>query len=127
MNRPLFFTGHYSCSDSNGVEKWYSTQQDCQSDGSCEDGSACDPSGDACSDGSNCVAFCAIVCSLDEPYALESLSNQRDIFDRWGNRVYDGQNILLNEYNEGWDGIYKDQPVNPGVFTWLAKVRFIDD
>ena len=49
------------------------------------------------------------------------------IFDRWGNRVYDGQNILLNEYNEGWDGIYKDQPVNPGVFTWLAKVRFIDD
>ena len=49
------------------------------------------------------------------------------IFDRWGNRVYDGQNILLNEYNEGWDGIYKDQPLNPGVFTWLAKVRFIDD
>lgn len=49
------------------------------------------------------------------------------IFDRWGNRIYRGQNILLNEYNEGWDGKYKGQPVNPGVFTWLAEVRFIDD
>lgn len=49
------------------------------------------------------------------------------IFDRWGNRVYNGENILLNEYNEGWDGIYKGKPVNPGVFAWVADVRFIDD
>lgn len=49
------------------------------------------------------------------------------IFDRWGNRVYNGQNLMLNEYTIGWDGIYKGKPVNPGVFTWLAEVRFIDD
>ncbi len=49
------------------------------------------------------------------------------IFDRWGNRVYNGQNILLNEYNEGWDGVFQGKPVNPGVFTWLAEVRFIDN
>ena len=49
------------------------------------------------------------------------------IFDRWGNRVYRGQNVMLNEYNEGWDGNYKGAPVNPGVFTWIAEVRFIDD
>ncbi len=49
------------------------------------------------------------------------------IFDRWGNRIYRGQNIMLNEYNEGWDGTINGKPVNPGVFTWLAEVRFIDD
>ena len=49
------------------------------------------------------------------------------IFDRWGNRVYNGQNILLSEYNDGWDGNYKGSPVNPGVFTWLAEIRFIDN
>ena len=49
------------------------------------------------------------------------------IFDRWGNRIYRGQNIMLNEYNEGWDGTINGTPVNPGVFTWLAEVRFIDD
>lgn len=49
------------------------------------------------------------------------------IFDRWGNRIYRGQNITLNEYNQGWDGTINGKPVNPGVFTWLAEVRFIDD
>ena len=81
--------GGHVCENSNGVEKWYSTQQDCQSDASCEDGSICDPNGAACIDGSACTPFCVNICSLKEPYALKSLSNQRDIFDRWGNGYYD--------------------------------------
>ncbi len=49
------------------------------------------------------------------------------VFDRWGNKVYHGRGLPLNEYNVGWDGTFKGKPVNPGVFTWIAKVRFIDD
>lgn len=49
------------------------------------------------------------------------------IYDRWGNLIYRGQNIQLNNLQEGWDGTFKGEPVNPGVFTWMAEVRFIDD
>ena len=32
----------------------------------------------------------------------------------------------LNNPPAGWDGKFKEKYVNPGVFTWIAKVRFID-
>ena len=40
-----------------------------------------------------------------------------DIFDRWGNLVFQ-----TDRPKETWDGFYRDQPVNPGVF--LYKIRF---
>ncbi len=40
-----------------------------------------------------------------------------DIFDRWGNLVYQ-----TDRSSETWNGFYRDQPVNPGVF--LYKIRF---
>jgi gliding motility-associated-like protein len=48
------------------------------------------------------------------------------IFDRWGNKVYESQSMILNDRTSGWDGRFGDKLVNPGVFTWIAKVRFID-
>lgn len=39
------------------------------------------------------------------------------IFDRWGNIVFETTDPL-----EKWDGSYKGQPVNPGVF--LYRIRF---
>ena len=48
------------------------------------------------------------------------------IFDRWGNRVYESQSMILNDRTSGWDGKFRGTYVNPGVFTWVAKVRFID-
>lgn len=49
------------------------------------------------------------------------------IFDRWGEMVYEGQNLPLNNEAVGWDGIYKGQPLNPGVFVYVAEVEFIDN
>lgn len=54
------------------------------------------------------------------------------IYDRWGNPIYKCENIEPNEPGLGWDGSFGDcngttrNLVNPGVFVWLAKVRFID-
>lgn len=51
------------------------------------------------------------------------------IYDRWGSEVYEEKNIGLEEQTYlGWDGITRGtgRQVNPGVFIWLAKVRFID-
>jgi len=40
-----------------------------------------------------------------------------DIFDRWGNLVFQ-----TDRPDENWDGFYRNQPVNPGVF--LYKIRY---
>jgi hypothetical protein len=41
--------------------------------------------------------------------------------------VYEGQNLALNDESQGWDGDYKGQPLNPGVFVYLAEIEFIDN
>lgn len=47
------------------------------------------------------------------------------IYDRWGSLIFERRDFPLNEPNLGWDGTYKGQKVT-GVFTWYAKVGFID-
>jgi gliding motility-associated-like protein len=48
------------------------------------------------------------------------------IYDRWGELIYKGENLPLNERKIGWDGTFRDALVNPGVYVWMAKIRFID-
>ncbi len=48
------------------------------------------------------------------------------IFDRWGNLMYKGNGLTINDRGDGWDGKSNGQYVNPGVYTWAAKVLFID-
>lgn len=56
-----------------------------------------------------------------------------EVYDRWGNLVYQGQdiriggNLVTNDDKNGWDGKFNDKLMNPGVFAWRAKVVFIDD
>ncbi|MBL7826568.1 MAG: gliding motility-associated C-terminal domain-containing protein [Saprospiraceae bacterium] len=47
------------------------------------------------------------------------------IYDRWGSLIYENRDFPLNEPNFGWDGTYKGDKMF-GVFTWYAKVGFID-
>lgn len=58
------------------------------------------------------------------PAALQIQSLK--IFNRWGGLVYIGKNFPPNEPSMGWDGTFKGQLVNPGVFVYLAEVAFID-
>lgn len=58
-----------------------------------------------------------------------------EVYDRWGNLVYQGidtrapasGNLVVSTQNNGWDGSFKNRPVQSGIFAWRAKVRFIDD
>jgi gliding motility-associated-like protein len=43
------------------------------------------------------------------------------IYSRWGEQVYCSTN-----QNQGWDGTYNGQPVQPGVFAWSAALTFDD-
>lgn len=48
------------------------------------------------------------------------------IFDRWGNQVFDKTDITPGVESEGWDGTYKDQPLQPGVYVYTARLDYED-
>lgn len=52
--------------------------------------------------------------------------NQLLIFDRWGNQVFQAQNIAPNDLAGGWDGTFKGQPAQSGVYIYYAEVAFSD-
>ena len=59
------------------------------------------------------------------PDALERIPVMR-IFDRWGGLVSERTDILPNRPDDGWDGTFKGEPVNPGVYVWVVVLRFAD-
>jgi gliding motility-associated-like protein len=48
------------------------------------------------------------------------------VFDRWGNLVFSGQDLKPNDESAGWDGSFRGQAVMPGVYVWQAVVAFLD-
>lgn len=55
-----------------------------------------------------------------------------NIFDRWGNQVYqnDGQDVSSGLYCIGglplWDGRFKGSEMKPGVYVYVIEVEFLD-
>ena len=43
------------------------------------------------------------------------------IYNRWGELVFETKQI-----NQGWDGIYNDKKVDPGVFVYQVKAICFD-
>ena len=48
------------------------------------------------------------------------------IYDRWGELLYDGEDLIPGSPTTGWDGRFRNEPMNPGVFIYIFEVRFID-
>lgn len=48
------------------------------------------------------------------------------VFDRWGEAVFTYYNFQPNDPAYGWDGKYRGEHLNPGVFVWTAEVEFTD-
>jgi len=62
-------------------------------------------------------------------YAREGLIEEVEdfmILDRWGNILYETQDLQINDPTSGWDGRYGDQRVSSGPYTYSARIRFID-
>ena len=57
---------------------------------------------------------------------LRSVSRLQ-VFDRWGNEVYAGMDLVPNDASLGWDGQYRGQPVPNGVYVFLAALVMDDE
>ena len=48
------------------------------------------------------------------------------VFDRWGELLYEGLDVPVNDITKGWDGNFKGQPMPPGVYVWYIEVEYSD-
>jgi gliding motility-associated-like protein len=45
--------------------------------------------------------------------------NHFRIYDRWGELVFERNNMPVNDKTFGWDGVYKSQALKPDVYVWI--------
>ncbi len=48
------------------------------------------------------------------------------VFDRWGELLFEGLELPVNDLSAGWDGNFKGQPMPPGVYVWYMEVQYTD-
>ena len=48
------------------------------------------------------------------------------VFDRWGELLYEDQSFAVNQLSRGWDGSFRGQPNDPGVYVWVLEAEYID-
>jgi len=48
------------------------------------------------------------------------------VFDRWGELLYEARDFEVNDASAGWDGTFKGDLVNSGVFVWQLLVTYED-
>ena len=52
--------------------------------------------------------------------------NLMQIYDRWGELVYEKEDFPINAEIEGWDGRFRGEPSHEGVYVYYVLVGFID-
>lgn len=58
-------------------------------------------------------------------YGVKDLQSLQ-IFNRWGEVVFETNDITENIEAEGWDGTFKGEKLNPSVFVWMAVLELTD-
>lgn len=48
------------------------------------------------------------------------------VYDRWGELLYEQSSFMVNDPDTGWDGNFRGQPMNGGVYIWYLEVEYID-
>jgi gliding motility-associated-like protein len=48
------------------------------------------------------------------------------IFDRWGNQLFEKPDLMPGEQSQGWDGTFNDEPMQPGVYVFVAELLYED-
>ncbi len=48
------------------------------------------------------------------------------VYDRWGELVFERQNLLPGDANLQWDGTFNGRELGPGIFVYYAELSFND-
>jgi gliding motility-associated-like protein len=48
------------------------------------------------------------------------------IYDRWGELMYEAADFAPNNTSIGWDGMFRESPMNPATFVWTLDVEYLD-
>jgi gliding motility-associated-like protein len=48
------------------------------------------------------------------------------VFDRWGQLLFEDVDFPVNAADRGWDGFFRGQPMQSGVYLWQAVILFPD-
>jgi gliding motility-associated-like protein len=56
----------------------------------------------------------------------ETIIRTWQIFDRWGSVVFEVKDLPLHAGTPAWDGRFGGKSLPEGVYTWLARLEFID-
>lgn len=48
------------------------------------------------------------------------------VFERWGGQVFSAENLPPNDPSLGWDGTWRNKPMDVGTYVWMAEVEFLD-
>lgn len=49
-----------------------------------------------------------------------------DIYDRWGNALFHGTDLFWSDPTAGWDGSFRQNPMDPGVYVYVIEVEWPD-
>ena len=52
--------------------------------------------------------------------------NTFKIFSRWGEALFEGTDFLANDLTKGWDGIFRGEKMDAGVYIFFTEVQFLD-
>lgn len=67
---------------------------------------------------------------LNDTFMLYSKSpariNRLEIFNRWGALIFRTEGIDTNVNQQGWNGFFKSELMNNGVYVWQAELEFLD-
>ncbi len=48
------------------------------------------------------------------------------VYDRWGELLYEAKNFKINDENHAWDGKFRGQYMNSGIYVWYIEAEYID-
>jgi hypothetical protein len=57
--------------------------------------------------------------------ATSSVTVPAQVYSRWGESLFEMQDFAPDG-QQGWDGTFKGQKLNPAVYVWQAAVEFAD-
>lgn len=52
--------------------------------------------------------------------------NTLQIFNRWGEKVFENNNFFPDRNGEGWNGQFKNQKAMDGVYVYFVEIEFVD-